>query len=297
MSRPISYEEFQQRVRRYRPSELLPAVATTAINFFDKNTWSEDRLRLPWALAEVAKMSIVSGNEYRNLTVTDKDIVELCFAYSSLDDPLRQGKSGLSGTLEAFFVRLQFTQFAYQLSPFEEVARVSALFDDVDQLHTEIVSTEFINKMIGCTLHEFVNAGIAICSVAHKNHGFFDPDWAVLWTGPDSIHERFSMEIVSNVFRKHYWTDFQSFKELAKKHRQDELSLRQYEYNPLIGCPFVKMPNGALLAPQIHLAYGRITPAAIYYAIVTDLNDEDADKFTRDIGLIFQHYVGRQLAL
>jgi hypothetical protein len=188
-------------------------------------------------------------------------------------------------------------QFAYQLSPFEEVARVTALFDDVDRLDTKIISTNFINEMIGCTLHEYVNAGIAICSVAHNNRGFFNPSWAVLWTGPDSIHERFSMEIVTRVFRKHYLTDFRTFKDQAEEFRQDESSLRQYEYNPLIGRPFAEMPNGSFLAPQIHLAYGRMAPAAIYYSIVSDLDDDVAKEFTEDIGLIFQHYVGRQLAL
>jgi hypothetical protein len=297
VSKITSYQDFQQRVRRFRPSDLLPAVGATSIEFFEKDSWGRDRLRVPWALAEIAKASIVAGNEFRSAKVTERDIVELCFEYSSLDDPLRQKQSGLPGTLEAFMVRLQFMQFGFQLSPFEEVARVTALFDDVDRLDTKIISTEFINEMIGCTLHEYVNAGVAICSVAQKNRGFFDPSWDALWKGPNSIHERFSMDIVTKVFQKHYLTDFGAFKGQALEFRQDEPSLRQYEYNPLIGRPFVKMSHGSFLAPQIHLAYGRMAPAAIYYSIVSDLDDIAAKKFTEDIGLIFQHYVGRQLDL
>jgi len=142
-----------------------------------------------------------------------------------------------------------------------------------------------------------VNAGIAICSVAHNNRGFFNPSWDALWSGPDSIQERFPMEIVTKVFHKHYLADFGFYKSQAAKFRQTNHSLRQYEYNPLIGRPFAILPNGNFLSPQIHLAFGRIAPAAIYYSIVSDLDNDAANKFTRDIGLIFQHYVGRQLAL
>jgi hypothetical protein len=297
MSRPITYEEFQQRVRRHKPSLLLPAIAETAIRYFDKETWAVDRLRVPWALAEVAKASIVSGNEFRSGAITERDITQICFAYSSLDDPLRKRKPGLSGSLEAFFMRLENSQFAYQLTPFEEIGRIGALFEDVDNRETEIITSEFLGEIIGCTLHDYVNAGIAISSVAQSHGGYFDPTWSVLWDGADSIHARFSMETVSRVFHDHYLTDFESFRKVALQYRQGEQSLRQHEYNPLMSRPFVEMPNGTFLAPQIHLAYRRLTLAAIYYAVVDKLNKENADKFTRDIGLIFQHYVGRQLSI
>jgi hypothetical protein len=129
MSKIASYEDFQQRVRRYRPSDLLPAIAATSIEFFEKETWEGDRLRLPWTLAEISKASIVAGNEFRKATVSQRDVVELCLEYSSLDDPLRQKQAGLPGTLQAFLVRLQFMQFAYQLSP-STIPRTNDSFHD-----------------------------------------------------------------------------------------------------------------------------------------------------------------------
>jgi hypothetical protein len=88
MSRIVSYEELEQRVRRFRPSDLLPEIAATAIRFFDKDIWSADRVRLPWALSEVAKASIVAGNEFRSAKVTQKDVYNICAFYNALDDPL-----------------------------------------------------------------------------------------------------------------------------------------------------------------------------------------------------------------
>ncbi len=297
MTRPTTYEEFQQRVRRFRPNDLLPAIAATALRFFDRDKWSSDRVRLPWALAEAAKASIVSGNEFRNSDVTEKDIFEICVAYNNLDDPLRRRSQGLSGTLEAFIVRTEYSQFPFQISPFEEVSRIGALFEDVDELDTEIVSTEFLSETLGCTLHDYVNSGIAIAGVSQAREGFFDPTWSILWDGPNSIQAHFSMEVVSNVFDKHYLTDSVSFRETAERFQQSDPSLRQHEFNPLVGRPFVKLSDGSMVAPQSHFIFGRITPAAIYYSIVSELSKADAERFTRDIGLIFQHYVGRQLAL
>jgi len=147
----VSYLEFQQRVRQYRPSDLLPAIGATSIEFFESETWQKDRVRLPWALAEIAKTSIVSGNEYRSGKVEARDVFQLCSEYNALDDPLRQRAAGLSGTPAAFMVRMQYLQFPYQNSPFEEVARITALFEDVDSLDTKIVSSAFLSDAIGCT--------------------------------------------------------------------------------------------------------------------------------------------------
>ncbi|HLX88190.1 MAG TPA: hypothetical protein VKR22_07010, partial [Acidimicrobiales bacterium] len=82
----ITYREFVQRVRRHRPSDLLPALAATAIQFRDLEAWKADRVRLPWALAAAAKACIVAGNEDRPAGVTERDVIEVCAAYNALED-------------------------------------------------------------------------------------------------------------------------------------------------------------------------------------------------------------------
>jgi hypothetical protein len=94
----ITYADFLQRVRRYRPSELLPALAATAVQFFERDTWAADRVRLPWAIAAAAKASIISGNEYRSLGVSDEDVYEICTAYNALDNPLTNNAGDVSGS-------------------------------------------------------------------------------------------------------------------------------------------------------------------------------------------------------
>ena len=294
-SHVITYDDFRQRVRRYRPSDLLPAIAATAIRFFEKETW--DAVHSPWALAEAAKVSIVSGNDHRSTAVTPECIFEICRAYNMLDDPARMKEAGIVGTPEAYLTRVETSQFPYQMSSFEEISRISALFETVDSIDTEILDTALIAQILGCSIDEYITAGFVISTVARAGSGYFDVDQPEIWERPNRLADLMSKETLEMLFRRHYLTTFSEFKDLARSARQSNPKLQQHEYNPLQGHPFITLKNGAHIAPQLHLVYQRMAPAAIYYAGVRSLSSTDADKFTRDLGIVFEDYVGRQLKL
>lgn len=294
---PITYTDFLQRVRRHRPSELLPALATTAVEFFERETWTKDRVRLPWAIAAAAKASIVAGNEYRSAGVAAKDVYEICAAYNELDTPLSRRDDDVSGTVGAFLVRIGHEQFTYQQSYFEEISRLGALFDGIDSLKTEVLNSELIERLLGHSLRDFVGAGFVIAIGARSNAGFFDPEWAPLWEGPQAIHAHFSMEIVRQVFHEHFLTTFADVRAVAEASEQADPTLRHHEFNPLVSRPFVTLADGRHLAPQPHFVFQRLSPSALYYAGVGTLGKKDAEAFTRDVGVVFQEYVGRQLRL
>jgi len=291
----ITYDDFKQRVRRYRPSDLLPAIAETAIEFFEKASW--DGVHSPWALGEAAKVSIVAGNEFRATAVTPKSIFELCRAYNMLDDPARLKEPGVVGTPEAYFTRVETLQFLYQMSAFEEVSRIGALFETVDSLDTKVLNSSLLAEILGCSLDDYVTAGFAIFTMARARFGFFDVDWPEIWGSPNWLGDVMKRETLDLIFRRHYLTTFAEFREVAESARHTNPKLRQYEYNPLQGHPFVTLPNGAHIAPQLHLVFQRMAPAAVYYAGVKGLDPTDTDKFTSDLGTVFQDYVGRQLKL
>ncbi len=291
----IPYSEFLERVRRHRPSELLPALAATAVQFFEQENWTADRVRLPWAIGAAAKASIVAGNEYRSSGVSDKDVFEICAAYNALNNPLTNKADDVSGTVGAFLVRIGHEQFPYQQSFSEEISRLGALFDGLDALGTEILNTALIERLLGCSLADFVGAGFVLAVGARSNAGFFDPEWAPLWEGPSSINGQFSMDIVRQVFQEHFLTTFADVRTTAKKLEQADLSLRHHEFNPLVSRPFVTLPDGRHIAPQPHFVFQRLSPSALYYAGVDALSKVEANAFTRDMGVVFQEYVGRQL--
>ena len=294
---PVAYSDFLQRVRRHRPSDLLPALAVTAVEFFEPDAWNTDRVRLPWALAGAAKASIVSGNEYRNRGVSDRDVFDICKAYNALGTPLTRHGDNVSETVGAFLVRLGYEQFTYQQSHSEEVGRLGAMFDHLEAINTEILNNALIEQILGCSLQEFVSAGLVIAIGARSNAGFFNPEWPSLWEGPGAVHTHFSMEIVRQVFVEHFLATFDDIRKVAKNCQQSDPRLRHYEFNPLVSRPFVTLPDGRHLAPQPHFVFQRLSPSVLYYAGLKALGDKDAKAFTRDVGVVFQEYIGRQLRL
>ena len=292
-----TYSDFLQRVRRHRPSDLLIALADTSIRLFDQEVWIADRVRLPWAIAAAAKASILAGNEHRTPGVTDKDVIQICAAYNALDTPLAHDPNDASETVGAFLVRTSYEQFPYQQSHFEEISRLGALFDAVEELKTEILDRALIERVLGVPLEKFVLAGFVFATSAQANTGFFDPKWPALREGVHAIDRQFPIDTVRQVFEEQFLADFEQIRADAKKTEQPDMRLRHHEFNPLVSRPFVTLPDGRHIAPQPHFVFQRLSPSALYYAAVDVLDTEQANAFTRDIGLVCQDYVGRQLGL
>jgi hypothetical protein len=291
------YSDFVQRVRRHRPSDLLIALAATSIRLFEQEAWIADRVRLPWAIAAAAKASIVAGNEHRQPGVTDRDVSEICAAYNALDTPLVDEPAGVSDTVGAFLVRTSYEQFPYQESHFEEISRLGALFANVEALSTEILDLALIERVLGCSLEDFVVAGFILGTSAQANTGFFDPEWPVLRDGPHAIDRHFSADLLCRVFESQFLASFEQIRATAKKVEQPNVLLRHHEFNPLVSRPFVTLPDGRHIAPQPHFVVQRLSPSALYYAAVAALDNEQTESFTRDIGRVCEDYVGRQLQL
>jgi hypothetical protein len=292
-----NYSDFLQRVRRHRTSDLLIALADTSIRLFEQEAWIADRVRLPWAIAAAAKASIVAGNEHRSPGVTDKDVIQICAAYNALDTPLAHDPNDASETVGAFLVRTSYEQFPYQQSHFEEISRLGALFATIEELNAEILDRALIERVLGCSLEEFVVAGFVLATGAQVNTGFFDPEWAALREGPHAIDRQFPVDTVRQVFERLFLAGFEQIRADAKITEQPDRRLRHHEFNPLVSRPFVTLPDGRHIAPQPHFVFQRLSPSALYYAAVDALDTEQANAFTRDIGLVCEHYVGRQLSL
>ncbi|MFI4991433.1 MAG: hypothetical protein ACHQHO_11040 [Solirubrobacterales bacterium] len=291
------YSDFVQRVRRHRTSELLIALAATSIRLFEQEAWMADRARLPWAIAAAAKASIVVGNEHRSAGVTDRDVLEICAAYNALDTPLANVPAGVADTVGALLVRTSYEQFPYQQSHFEEISRLGALFENVEELPTEILDLALIERVLGCPLEEFVVAGFVLAISAQANAGFFDPDWRALREGPNSIDRHFPIDTVRRVFEQQFLASFEQIRADAKRFEQPNPLLSHHEFNPLVSRPFVTLPDGRHIAPQPHFVFQRLSSSALYYAAIVELNAEQTEAFTRDVGRVCEDYVGRQLRL
>ncbi len=67
--------------------------------------------------------------------------------------------------------------------------------------------------------------------------------------------------------------------------------LDRYGFNPLADRPFVRLDDGRLLAPVPQLITRKLSPLGLYYLGLKRWGE----SFTRDMGELFEDYVGRQL--
>jgi hypothetical protein len=133
---PVSYDEFRQRVRRYRRSDVLRAVASLAAEMQRAAFQQGPPVQVPkyvneFSLAGVARTALIAGNEHRGQPLSRDDLVLLCGYCLNVADPALKDMAGLD-RLRQLMSRIAFEQFGFQYSEMENVGRtLSLLLDQV----------------------------------------------------------------------------------------------------------------------------------------------------------------------
>ena len=260
-----------------------------------RNLSLRDTSFFPWALATAAKESIAYGNEFRASGVTQEDIVEICRRYSNLDDPLASEDPELS-TPTSFLVRTAYEQFDYQRSVYADMGRAVGLFD-IDLADSgEIVNKSFWTDILGCSVREFVGSGFLFAAGCLHNEGRFDPSW-LSQSNFSPIIDEIPASTIRSLLTQFFGRSFDDLRAACRANKSKEVKLRKVEYNPLKLTPLVERPQGDYIAPVIQLIHAKLAPAGIYYEVLNRLESQTRrDAFTRDVGILFEKYVGRQLA-
>lgn len=76
----IKDDEYVRKVRRYKPSTLVPLIARVSARFWQNQSWLDSPYKkfTPWALVDIARVSLVMGNEHRDTEATEADLLGLC---------------------------------------------------------------------------------------------------------------------------------------------------------------------------------------------------------------------------
>ena len=294
--RSIDYDEFAQRVRRHRPCDVLPAIARSAIaKFFTKDYMQPPLVVTPWALAGCAITSIVAGNKYRTPGVSDQDVLEMCAAHNAIAE--RALARHEPGSAVKFFLRVLYEQGAYQHRGAQEIHRSGALFIDTLASYEgpalEVISDAVWRDLLGCSLDEYIDIGWLVYGGVMSNQGYFDR----AWLDADNfavIREKVPAPTISRVLETFVATP-QQLREQSPLLSTPKES-RKYAFNPLVSRPLVDMTSCGdprLLAPQPHFVVGRVSPNGLYYAGMAKYGT----AFSRDVGRLFEAYVGQQLRL
>lgn len=293
----IRYDDFVQRVRRHRTTDVLDAVARASVVLSEhdygqrpSNPFSNNVQH--WSLAAVAKAAIVAGNDHRDTAVGPLDVEQMCEAFIGVEEPFTR-EPNAPGGLAAFLIRFAYEQFPSQMSVFEELARTEALLSEAaTATDQDVISPDFWRDALGCSLTDFVGVGLLLNVGALKSAGYYDPGWL---GQPNfrAVLEHLPREVIEPVATRHFVATRDLFRRTADAHRVADRYLRRFEFNPLLVHPFVEQPDGRYIAPCPRYALTRSSPSGLYYIGV----EHSGTKFTQALGKVFEHYVGQQIDL
>lgn len=292
--RTIPFDDFRQEVRKYPPSALLPALATLALVQGDETPRPTDLILSvpPWAIALAARESVLWGNEFRSKDVNAESLRRILQAHNEISAQVPSPGKTTSLDVLHLLTRLAYEQFTYQESIFEEISRAqSLLVDGPREIDVDVLNDDLWKNVLGAPLGEIIGATFVLQVMANKNNGWLDIAWI-------DGHEQLAEAVYSVWPREvmvHRLADltstFDEFKAAYERVPHPPPGHERYAYNPLVRTPILRMPNGALLAPQPQLIMPTVSPASLYYRGI----EHHDQAFSRDYGRLTEHYVGKQL--
>ena len=285
----VNDEEYVARVRRYTPSSLMPLLARAAAEFSAPGSWQQSPWMkfTPWTLADIARVSLTSGNEHRSPATLD-DLLRCCAAYGAVNDPELSVNS--PGSLTGFMLRITSEQLSYEQNPFNLMARTAALFRDTKPANgLKVLLPGWDADLLGCTLSQYVGTGFLIHAAATKSQGRFVAEW---FAKPEFkwIDDVLPCELLDQITNTNFVASTEWFK--SKREPKRSGPYRRFSFNPLLAKPVVAGLGPELLVPVPAQLFRKISPLGLYYSGVAKWGN----SFTEDVGDLFEQYVGRQLA-
>jgi hypothetical protein len=280
--------EYVARVRRHSPSSLIPLIAQAAAQYWEPDSWLKSPYKkyTPWALADIARVSLVSGNEHRCAATWD-DVLQCCAAYVAVNDP--ELTSSNPDSMTTFMLRITSEQ-SYNLTPYNEVGRTAALFDNTPPSKPlKVIRPGWDGELFGCKLSQYVGAGFFVQAAAAKNGGRFSADW---FNKPelDAITAVMPTKLLGEVVDRNFVATTAWFRNKRGAKLADEY--RRFAFNPLRDKPVVSGILPDLLVPVLGQIFRKISPLGVYYVGAKLWGN----SFTDDVGDLFEQYIGRQLA-
>ena len=286
----VPWDDFVQRVRRHRPSELLQAIAIANIGIAPGGMWDPtvSRHLYPWSLAVAARESLRVGNEHRDPGITGLDLVQITHKHHNLYDPLVDDNDAL-----AFLIRIAYEQFPFQEPLFYGLSRSRLLFERASpeaRAKLRLVVGDFWERSLGLPLDTLFVSGFLFGIGATENHGLFDLDW---YRQPNfaPISVVMSEADAEAAMVTLYGATRDELRDLCSTYKP---GYERVAFNPLQARPFVLTRGRRFLAPVPQFVLWRASAPALYYIALEKLPDADKRTFTDDVGTLFEDYVVRQ---
>jgi hypothetical protein len=291
--RPVRWQEFVQRVRAHRPSDLLPALASISVNAFSGGgvIQAEPRGWNPWGVAAVARESLAYGNEHRTAPVTAHALARILNAYNDLEDPISVG--GEHSVPWDIFLRIVYQQWTVSTPQYADLARFAAVFDrDFSPEQYTILSSDALTDLLGLPVTDYLGAAFMFFVGAQQNVGQFDLDWL---SQPQfaPVTAVIPADALTHIFRTRFSAPYHQIREASRAQRHPNPALRAHDFNPLVAKPYIGFSDTDFLAPLPRLVSDKATIAAVYYLGL----DKWGNAFSTELGYLVETYAGEQLNL
>ncbi|MFJ8010608.1 hypothetical protein [Streptomyces fagopyri] len=212
-------------------------------------------------------------------------------AYAALTDPMIRDH-GTAESVAGWLLRTSAEQFTYQELGFNDLARTAALFEQTSPAHTPTCLVDgWDEELLGCSLSDYVGVTQLLQVAALQNEGRFDPAW-LSQPQMEQICSVIPARTIREVTERHFVTDPKAFRvENEQRRLSRDAHVRRFEYNPLRGRPFLSVFGAGYLAPSSHLIIPKGSTLGLYYMGI----DHFGNRFAKELGDLFEQYVGRQL--
>ena len=286
--RQLRDSDFVARVRRHKPSSLVPLIAQVGAEYWQKNSWLDSPYKkfTPWALADIARVSLVQGNEHRQ-DATISDLLWCANDYVATADPALSPDDPAS--MDGFLLRKASEQLVFQQSNFHEIGRAAALFEQTTpKKELRVIRPGWDEELFGCRLSQYIGIGFIAHTCAAKNQGRFSTAWF-----DDPALEPITSQIPADLMRDVLEHEFIGSTAFFRDRRESTPAspYRRFTYNPLLGRPIVSGIGTDLLIPVPGQVIRKVSPLGIWYSGVARWGN----TFAEDVGNLFEQYVGRQL--
>lgn len=191
------------------------------------------------------------------------------------------------------FVQLAFYQFPHQRAHRSSLGRTLALFEQTpfpSDYNPEVMTSGWQEALLGCSLADYLGVTLLLAAAASPNNGRFNPAWIEQPNFPQEMRNLFDPAVTRRMLTQFLSAPASSFR---KRDLERPGVDRRYTFNPLLDTPVVSGLGADLFMPVPDFVLWKPTPSGLYF---TGLRHWDA-AFTRDLGHLFEAYVGRQLAL
>ena len=288
----VTYWQYVALVRKWDRNALIEGAGwASASNAGKVIVDGEASTLLPWNVAGMAVTAICRGTRF-GIKPTEEDVVRLCWMFGNIFDGIADDETDPTRMLS----RLFHEQLPYQHDLLHEWSRAQALLVDTDfpaHYSPEIMTDGWIEVLLdGVTVPEYSGTGFVLWASAQSTNGLYNPD---VWDDSmDGLLAVLSKERIQEIGLKHFVTDIDGIKAIRKAVPSKSLVTEQFAFNPLQTRPFLSdMLPGTWLAPSTDLLAQKLGVQGIVYSGI----DRWGGAFTRDLGHLFQAYIGDHLRL